>query len=193
MFILFTKCCKLRVTVEFLFQELAFTKQKVFWQYFSCFFLSKLPLNPSIRSQLLRTQRQYIDQIFNSDIFRSERGSVVVKALCCKPEGRGFEIRWGEWICSINLILPAALGPGVHSASNRNEYQKQKKEHLWGIERGRCSRLTTLSPHVGLLPRQLRSSASQDPVGLHGLVQGNTCTNLLITCHAINEIPHYCK
>jgi hypothetical protein len=27
---------------------------------------------------------------------------------------------------SIYLILPAALGSGVHSASNRNEYQKQK-------------------------------------------------------------------
>jgi hypothetical protein len=28
---------------------------------------------------------------------------------------------------SIYLILPAALGPGVQSASNRNEYPKQKK------------------------------------------------------------------
>jgi hypothetical protein len=27
---------------------------------------------------------------------------------------------------SIYLILPAALGPGVYSASHRNEYQKQK-------------------------------------------------------------------
>jgi hypothetical protein len=27
---------------------------------------------------------------------------------------------------SIYLILPAALGPGVYSASNRNKYQKQK-------------------------------------------------------------------
>jgi hypothetical protein len=27
---------------------------------------------------------------------------------------------------SIYLILPAALGPGVYSTSNRNEYQKQK-------------------------------------------------------------------
>jgi hypothetical protein len=26
---------------------------------------------------------------------------------------------------SIYLILPTVLGPGVHSASNRNEYQKQ--------------------------------------------------------------------
>jgi hypothetical protein len=27
---------------------------------------------------------------------------------------------------SIHLILPAALGPGVYSASKTNEYQKQK-------------------------------------------------------------------
>jgi hypothetical protein len=31
---------------------------------------------------------------------------------------------------SIYIILPAALGPGVHSASNRNEYQKHKKKFL---------------------------------------------------------------
>jgi hypothetical protein len=28
------------------------------------------------------------------------------------------------------LILPAALGPGVYTASNRNEYQKHKKMFL---------------------------------------------------------------
>jgi hypothetical protein len=54
------------------------------------------------------------------------RGSIVVKALCYKLEGRGFETRWSEWFLSSYLILPAVLGPGVHSASNRNEYQKQK-------------------------------------------------------------------
>jgi hypothetical protein len=54
------------------------------------------------------------------------RGIVVVEALCYKPEGRGFETRCGELIFSIYLILSAALGPGVYSASNRNEYQKQK-------------------------------------------------------------------
>jgi hypothetical protein len=52
--------------------------------------------------------------------------SVVVKVLCYKPEGRGFETRWGEWISSIYLIFPATLCPGVYSAPNRNEYQKQK-------------------------------------------------------------------
>jgi hypothetical protein len=51
---------------------------------------------------------------------------VVVKALCNKPEGRGYETRWGEWILSIYLILPVALGPEVYSASNRKQYQKQK-------------------------------------------------------------------
>jgi hypothetical protein len=54
------------------------------------------------------------------------RDSLVVEALCYKPEGRGFQTQWGKWIFSIYLILPAALGSGVYSASNRNEYQKQK-------------------------------------------------------------------
>jgi hypothetical protein len=53
------------------------------------------------------------------------RGSVV-EVLCYKLEGRGFEIRWGNRIFSIYVILPAALGPGIYPASNRNEYQKQK-------------------------------------------------------------------
>jgi hypothetical protein len=31
-----------------------------------------------------------------------------------------------------NLILPAALGPGIYSASNRNEYQKHKNNDVSG-------------------------------------------------------------
>jgi hypothetical protein len=50
----------------------------------------------------------------------------LVKALHYKPEGRGFETRWGEWFSSIYLILPAAIGHGVYSGSNRDEYQKLK-------------------------------------------------------------------
>jgi hypothetical protein len=43
-----------------------------------------------------------------------------------KPEGRGLDSRWGHLILSIRLTLSAALAPGDHSASSRNEYQKQK-------------------------------------------------------------------
>jgi hypothetical protein len=50
--------------------------------------------------------------------------SVVVKALGYQLEGRGFETE--EVNFSIYLILPAELGPWVHSASNRNEHQKRK-------------------------------------------------------------------
>jgi hypothetical protein len=54
---------------------------------------------------------------------RGSRGSVVVKTLCYKPEGRGFDTRWGGFL-KIYLIFPAALSTGVYSASNRNEYRK---------------------------------------------------------------------
>jgi hypothetical protein len=50
------------------------------------------------------------------------RGNVVIKAQCYKPEGREFNLNFS----SIFIIFLAALGPGVYSASNRNEYQRQK-------------------------------------------------------------------
>jgi hypothetical protein len=51
-------------------------------------------------------------------------------------------IRWIFF--SIYLILKIHYGPGVDSASNRNEYQ----EFSWGIKGGRRVRLTTLPPSV---------------------------------------------
>jgi hypothetical protein len=63
---------------------------------------------------------------------KGAHGSIVVKALCYKPQGRGFQTRWGELIFSIYLILPATLGRGVYSATNRNEYQKHKINNVSG-------------------------------------------------------------
>jgi hypothetical protein len=57
------------------------------------------------------------------------RGSVVAEALHYKPEGPGFKTGRGERISSIYLILPAALVPGIYSASNINKNQKKKKLH----------------------------------------------------------------
>jgi hypothetical protein len=56
------------------------------------------------------------------------RENIVVKALCCKPEGLGFGTPGGEQIFSIYLIPPAALGHGVYSSSNIYEYQKQEND-----------------------------------------------------------------
>jgi hypothetical protein len=53
-------------------------------------------------------------------------GNTVVKAVCYNLEGSGIETRLGELCLSIYVIILAALGPEVYSASNRNEYQMHK-------------------------------------------------------------------
>jgi hypothetical protein len=52
----------------------------------------------------------------------------LFEALCYKPKARLFDSQRVLWISLIDLILPAALGPEVESACNRNEYQ----ESSWG-------------------------------------------------------------
>jgi hypothetical protein len=47
----------------------------------------------------------------------------VVKALRYKPAGRGFDSRGCHWNFSVTLSCWSHYGPGVDSASNRNEYQ----------------------------------------------------------------------
>ena len=49
------------------------------------------------------------------------RGSTVVKVLCYKSEGRWFDV--SGFIIDIKSFR-SHYGPGVDSASNRNEYQE---------------------------------------------------------------------
>jgi hypothetical protein len=57
-------------------------------------------------------------------------GGTVVKVLCYKSEGRWFDSRWCHWNFSLTESFRLHYGPGVDSASNRNEYQ----EHFLGVK-----------------------------------------------------------
>jgi hypothetical protein len=58
------------------------------------------------------------------------RGGVVVKALCYKPEGRGFDSRWCHWNFSETEFFRSHSGPGVDSAPSENKCQ----EHFLGVK-----------------------------------------------------------
>ena len=51
-------------------------------------------------------------------------------ALRYKSEGRGFDSRRCNWNFSLTLSFRPHYGPGVDSASNRNEYQ----EYFLGVK-----------------------------------------------------------
>ena len=48
----------------------------------------------------------------------------LVEALRYKPEGSGFDSKWCHRNFSLTLSFQPHNGPGVDSASNRNEYQQ---------------------------------------------------------------------
>jgi len=66
----------------------------------------------------------WVYYLFNFVTFIVGHGvAQLVEALRYKPEGRGFDSRWCHWNFSLTSFRPH-YGPGVESASNRNEYQE---------------------------------------------------------------------
>jgi len=57
-------------------------------------------------------------------------GSTVVKVLCYKSEGRWFDLSSVSGFFIDIKSFRSHYGPGVDSASNRNEYQ----EHFLGVK-----------------------------------------------------------
>jgi hypothetical protein len=74
-------------------------------------------------------------------LFRGHAIAQLVEALCYKSEGRGFDSRWCHWNFSLTSFWPH-YGPGVDSASDRNEFQ----EYFLGGKGGWYVGLTTLPP-----------------------------------------------
>jgi hypothetical protein len=69
----------------------------------------------------------------------------------------------------LNQSFQPQCGPGVDSASNRNEYQ----ESSWGLKGGWRVRLTTSPPSMSRdCLDNVGASTSHSPMGLHGLLQG---------------------
>ena len=56
-------------------------------------------------------------------IYMGPRGGVVVKAPRYKPVGREFDSPWCHRNFSVTLSFRSHYGPGIDSASNRNEYR----------------------------------------------------------------------
>ena len=79
-----------------------------------------------------------------------DRGSTVVKVLCYKSEGRLFrsQLESLEFFSDIKSFR-SYCGPGVDSASNRNEY----REYFLGGKGGRCVRLTNLRPSCAVVTK----------------------------------------
>jgi hypothetical protein len=56
--------------------------------------------------------------------FKGHAVAQLVAALRYKPEGRRFNSQWCNWNFSLTQSFRLHYGPGVDSASNRNEDQE---------------------------------------------------------------------
>jgi len=75
-------------------------------------------------------------------VLRGYESALLFEALRYQPEGRGFDSRLCYWNFSLTYSFQPHYGPGIDSASNRNEYQ----EYFLGGKGGRCVGLTNLPP-----------------------------------------------
>jgi len=108
------------------------------------FFLSShRPAKIYVKSNLRKLP--YVSQGVNILILQSmghAAGGAVGWATALHPEGRRFNSLWYHSNFSLTQSFRPHYGPGVDSASNRNEY----REYFLGVKGGRWVGLTALQP-----------------------------------------------
>jgi hypothetical protein len=99
----------------------------------------------TLRANVLLPSSGYVSYTENGPITflrKTLRPPTKFHGVIYLPEGRGFDSRWFHWNFSLGSSFRPHYGPGVDSASKRNEYQ----EYILEGNGGRCVGLTTLPP-----------------------------------------------
>jgi len=112
---------------------------------------------------LLAQSALYQKELFHAGSF----GWVTV----LQAESRGFDTRWRHWNVLMTYSFRPHSGPGVDSASNRNEYQ----EFSSGVWRRSMSRADNLDTSLWRLSWNLGAST---PLETSGFVQA--CTKIAL-------------
>jgi len=81
-----------------------------------------------VNDEKLKDQRNVANS-FSNLFITGHAVTQLVEALRYKSEGHGFDSWWCHWNFSLTSFRPH-YGPGVDSASNRNEYQ----EYFLGVK-----------------------------------------------------------
>ena len=127
---------------------------------------------------LLRILATDLQQII---LVMGHAASQLVEALRYKPEGRGFDSRWCHCNFSLTQSYRPQYGPGVDSASERNEYQK----YFLGVKGDRWLGLTTYHLHVPIVLK----SGSHNLLEPSGPVQ--TCKGMVYILLVTSENAKY--
>ena len=116
-------------------------------------------------------------------LYLTEEGTAVAQCLrCCATNQKvagSIPAGVNGFFIDIKSIR-SHYGPGVDSASNRNEYQ----EYFLGVKRGRCVRLTTLPPSCAVVTK----SGSLNILEPSGPVQARNGTALPLPHRRITNI-----
>jgi hypothetical protein len=94
--------------------------------FISCILILSFTLHVILRSGLFPTQ--FPTKVLCIHFSSWHVVAYLVEPLCYKSEGHVFVSRWGHCIFQLTSSFQPHYGPGIGSASNRNEYQ----ESSWG-------------------------------------------------------------